>query len=103
MAAATAGADYDSTSGTTLTFLDGETSRSFAVAINDDADYEGDEDFTVALGNPGGGASLGGRDSAVVTISDDESPPGGGNTIQITKVSYCERHGSHLGNQRSRA
>jgi len=86
---AAAGADYGSASGT-LTFLDGETSRSFIVSINNDEGYEGDEDFNVALSNPAGGASLGGQDSAVVSITDDDSPPGGGNTIQITNVSYAK-------------
>jgi len=86
---ATAGADYGSASGT-LTFLDGETSQSFPVPINDDADYEGDEAFNVALSNPAGGATLGGQDTAVVSITDDETPPGGGNTLQITNVSYAK-------------
>jgi len=86
---AAAGADYGSASGT-LTFLEGETSRSFAVTIHNDEDYEGDEDFNVVLSNPSGGASLGGQDTAAVSITDDETPPGSGNTIQITKVSYSK-------------
>ena len=87
---ATAGADYEFSFTGTLTFLDGETSRSFTVSINDDSDYEGDEDFNVALSNPTGGASLGSRDTATVSIIDDETPPGGGNTIQITNVSFSK-------------
>jgi serine protease AprX len=86
---ATSGSDYSSAADT-LTFYDGETSQSFSVSINDDVDYEGDEAFNVALSNPAGGASLGGQDTAAVSIADDESPPGGGNTIQITNVSYAK-------------
>ena len=86
---ATSASDYSSAADT-LIFLDGETSQSFSVSISDDADYEGDEDFTVALSNAAGGASLGAQDTAAVTIVDDETPPGGGNTIQITNVSYAK-------------
>ena len=75
---ATAGQDYAATSGT-LTLLDGETSQSFAVAIIDDADYEGDETFGVTLSNPTGGALIGVPDAATVTIADNESAPSGNN------------------------
>jgi len=72
---ATAGADYAATSGT-LSLLDGETSGSFDIAILDDSDLEGDESFTIQLSNPSGGVTLGGVDTAVVTIVDNESAPG---------------------------
>ena len=75
---ATAGQDYAATSGS-LTLLDGETSQSFAVAIIDDADYEGDETFGVTLSNPTGGALIGAPDAATVTIADNESAPSGNN------------------------
>jgi hypothetical protein len=75
---ATAGQDYAATSGT-LTLLDGETSQSFAVAIIDDADYEGDETFGVTLSNPTGGALIVAPDAATVTIADNESAPSGNN------------------------
>lgn len=71
---ATAGQDYSATSGT-LTLLDGETSQSFAVAILDDAVYEGDETFAVTLSNPTGGALIGTIDAATVTITDNDAPP----------------------------
>lgn len=72
---AVAGSDYAAASGT-LTLADGQTSAGFIVNITDDNDYEGDENFTVVLSNPGGGASLGAPGNATVTIGDNDSPPG---------------------------
>lgn len=74
---ALAGQDYADTAGT-LSLLDGETTRSFAVAILDDGAYEGDETFTVSLAAATGGATLGAVDTASVTITDNETPPSGG-------------------------
>ena len=71
---AAADEDYTTTSGT-LSFADGQTTATFAVPVLDDAVYEGNEGFELALGNPGGGAGLGSRDTASVTIIDDEAPP----------------------------
>lgn len=69
---ATAGQDYSATSGT-LSFADGETSRSFDVALLDDTVYEGDETVTLALSNVTGGALMGSPDNAVLTILEDET------------------------------
>ena len=55
---AIAGEDYVDTSGT-LTFGDGDTSESFTVTILDDALDEGDENLTLTLSNPTGGAAIG--------------------------------------------
>ena len=55
---ATAGADYTATSGT-LTFNNGETSKTFSVPILPDNLVEGDETFFVTLSNPTGGATVG--------------------------------------------
>ncbi len=68
---ATAGADYTPTSGT-LTFGQGETVKTFAVPILDDATPEGVETVNLTLSAPGGGALLGTRTSAVLRIVDDE-------------------------------
>jgi chitinase len=48
---ATAGADYNGTSGT-LTFAPGETAKTVSLAIEDDATVEGVETFTLELSNP---------------------------------------------------
>jgi bacillopeptidase F len=69
---AVAGEDYEATAGT-LTFLDGETSRTFTVAVLDDAVAEADEELAVILANPTGGAGLGIPVLARVTIIDDDS------------------------------
>jgi hypothetical protein len=55
---ATAGADYTAASGT-LTFANGETSKTFVVPILPDDLVEGDETFLVTLSNPTGGATVG--------------------------------------------
>lgn len=71
---ATAGSDYTA-SAATLSFVDGETSQSFSVAILDDTLFEGDEGFSVTLSNIAGGASLGTPATAGVTITEDDPPP----------------------------
>jgi hypothetical protein len=68
---ATAGADYTITSGT-LTFGQGETVKTFAVPIINDATPEGVETVNLTLSAPGGGALLGTRATAVLRIVDDE-------------------------------
>jgi hypothetical protein len=55
---ATAGSDYDATSGT-LSFAPGTTSLTITVPITNDNLYEGGETYTVNLSNATGGASIG--------------------------------------------
>ena len=71
---ATQKADFGYAAGT-LTFAPGETSKTVAVLINDDAHVEGDENFQVVLSKPTG-ALLGEISISTVTIVDDvpESP-----------------------------
>lgn len=74
---ATAGSDYTATSGT-LTFADGETSKTVAIPVTEDTSDEGRESFTVELSNPVGNAAAGaalGRRLATVTIEDNDAPP----------------------------
>ncbi len=64
-------ADYFSTSGT-LMFANGETSKTFTVAICDDAVFEGNETFSSTLTGATGGATIGMPSTATVTINDNE-------------------------------
>jgi hypothetical protein len=60
----------------TLTFADGETSKTLLVPIVDDAYVEGNETFTVTLSNAMGAGSLGNNTTTVVTITDNDTSPG---------------------------
>lgn len=68
---AIAGNDYTSASGT-LTFLEGETSKTFTVPITDDPTQEGLETVNLTLSAPMGGATLGTPSSVVLTIVDND-------------------------------
>ena len=66
--------DYPTSVGT-IRFAAGETSKNISIPIVDDSYAEGNESFTVTLGNPTGG-SLGTPGSASVTINDNETSNG---------------------------
>ena len=68
---AAAGADYASVSGT-LVFGPAVSSLSFQVPIAVDELVEGDETVQLNLSDPGSGAVLGARSSAVLTIVDND-------------------------------
>jgi len=76
---ATAGSDFTATNGT-LTFADGETSKTITVPIINDSLDENDEVFSLSLFSVTGSGSLGTPSSAAVTILDDDPPP----TISIS-------------------
>ncbi len=65
------GRDFTAVAGT-LTFAPGETSKTIAVPILDDNLFEGDESLTVTLSNTRGGATLGTKSVASLTIIDQE-------------------------------
>ncbi len=68
---ATAGSDFTAANGT-LTFLPGETSKTFIVPTLDDEIFEQDEFFLVNLSNPTGGATIG-DGFGVGAIRDDDT------------------------------
>jgi peptidoglycan-N-acetylglucosamine deacetylase len=80
---ATAGRDYDATSGT-LTFAPGQTAKTVAVTVRGDALDEPDETFRVRLRDPS--ACTIGRGTATVTIRDGDPPP----TVSIQDASVVE-------------
>jgi hypothetical protein len=63
--------DYFPTNGT-LTFGPGVTSQSFHVPLIDDATHEDSDTLLIELLTPTGGASLGGRASATLSIADND-------------------------------
>jgi hypothetical protein len=83
---ATAGSDYAAVNGT-LSWLDGEAGpKTFTVAITEETEIDGNENFIVTLSNAIG-AALGATATQTVTITNnDQAPPrqnsgGGGGSI----------------------
>ena len=70
---ASAGADYEGISGT-LTFHNGEVSKTFSISILDDSVAEVEKTVKLSLSNPTGGAILGTPSTATVTIDDNDRP-----------------------------
>jgi hypothetical protein len=59
----------------TVSFVDGETARTFSVLISKDAYPEGNETISLALSNVTGGATLGAQSAATLMIMDNTSVP----------------------------
>ncbi|MCU7932610.1 MAG: S8 family serine peptidase [Candidatus Thiodiazotropha sp. (ex Codakia rugifera)] len=76
--------DYSGASDT-LTFADGETLRSFEVAIYNDQLDEENESFFLTLSNPRGSVSLGNQNEVEVTILDND----GMGTFSFGAISYA--------------
>jgi parallel beta-helix repeat protein len=85
------GNDYTTTAGT-LNWADGDSApKTFNVPILDDTAAEGNEDFSVALSAPTGGATVGSPASATVTIVDD---PVGTAQFSVSSIDTTEEAGS---------
>jgi YVTN family beta-propeller protein len=84
---AVAPGDYTATSGT-LTFGAGVSSLTFLIPIVNDNEGEGPETVNLTLSNPGGGATLGGRKTAVLTIIDDEP------AVQFSALEFIGNEGT---------
>ncbi|MCG7927006.1 MAG: hypothetical protein JAY67_15910 [Candidatus Thiodiazotropha taylori] len=82
---ATAGSDYTAASGT-LSFTDGQISSSITLDITEDANQEGTENLLITLSNPVG-VTLGTREVAEITITDNEIAPTAGN-LQFSGSNY---------------
>jgi len=80
------GVDYSSTSGT-LTFANGETSKTFPVTIVDNGSIDGNRTFNLTLSNPTSGSSLG-SSTATVTVYDDESVTFGTGSLRYSKAAF---------------
>jgi Calx-beta domain len=68
---ATKGLDYTNTTGT-LSFTQGQSSKSFTIPILNDTSLEGAESLNLTLSNPTGGATLGQGRRAVLIITDND-------------------------------
>ncbi|MFK7818047.1 MAG: Calx-beta domain-containing protein [Planctomycetaceae bacterium] len=91
---ATAPGDYSSRSGT-LTFADGQTSRTISIPINNDTNVENTETFEVTLSNPTGGASLG-TNQTTISITDNDATTG-----EIVLQNAKDNHFTNFQNQRA--
>jgi hypothetical protein len=86
---ATAPSDYYDDSDV-ITFLAGDTTpKMFNVLINEDALNEGNETVNLTLSNPTGGAALGVPNTAVLTVTDNDSP----GTVQFSSATYTVDEG----------
>lgn len=79
------GVDYRGVTNVVVTFQPGQTLRSIAVQVLDDALGEGNELVALALADPVGG-SLGAPATATLTIVDNEFAPG---VLQLTQSAYA--------------
>ena len=84
---ATAGTDYTHTNGT-LSFAEGDTSKTFTVTVIDDTLDEADETLGLVLSSPYGG-TLGTPDGVPLTITDNDAPP----TLQFGAPTYTVGEG----------
>ncbi len=86
---ATAGSDFSPVSGRAI-FQDGETTKVISIDILQDVVQEGTERFSFSIDNVNGGASLLAPRTAIVTIQDDESPPGPGAGFAISAPDFSQ-------------
>jgi len=66
-------ADFQAAVPTTITILDGQTSASIIVDIDDDTEVEGQETANFAISSPSSGIVLGATTSVAVVINDNDS------------------------------
>lgn len=71
---ASPGSDYTPVGGT-LTFADGETSKTIVIPVHSDPYVEGAETISLTLSQPTNGAVLGSRTTATAIIQDSTTPP----------------------------
>lgn len=91
---ATQGADYTLPASTILSWgANAGGSRSLSIGIVDDSDPESPETVLLSLRDPTGGATLGARSTATLTITDDDTAPSAG-SIQLSAASYTVEEGA---------
>ena len=85
---AAANADFTLAAGT-VSFGEGEATKTITVTVTDDALDEDAETIVVTLTAPTGGAALGNNTSTIATITDNDAPP----TISVADVTVVEGSG----------
>lgn len=93
---AKAGSDYTAID-QTLTFAPGETTKTVLVPVTNDTVFEGKEDYTIALGTPGGATVVPAAASVTTTIADEANKDTGGNndapTLGVSSLRVPESAG----------
>jgi uncharacterized repeat protein (TIGR01451 family) len=79
-------ADYTGATSGTLTFNNGDTTKTISIPIVNDSLDEVNETLNLALDTPTGGAVLGAQTTAVLTITDDDPTP----SLSINDVTVTE-------------
>ena len=85
---ASSASDYTATSGT-VSFVEGESSKTITVTVSDDAVVEDDETLTVGLTNPAGANVVIDDATGVGTITNDDQA-----TVTIADVTVAEADGT---------
>jgi hypothetical protein len=83
---AVAPSDYDAVTNGSVTFTAGETTKSVAIATNDDSVNEATETFAVTLSSPSNATIASGQGSGTGTINDNDAAP----TISIDDDTVVE-------------
>jgi len=78
------GSDYNNST-VTVTFVNGQTSKTVTIPITDDSIYELTETVNLTISNPTGGATLGTQQTATLSIIDNDAVPG---VIQFSNATY---------------
>jgi predicted extracellular nuclease len=72
----------------TLSFANGETSKTITIDVQGDADFEASETFAVNLSNATGGTAIGDGAGAGTIVNDDPQPPAG--SVSIADAAIVE-------------
>ncbi|HEX8146363.1 MAG TPA: Calx-beta domain-containing protein [Pyrinomonadaceae bacterium] len=90
--------DYTQVAGTLL-FAAGETSRSFAVPVNDDAYAEGAETIRVELVSASANVNFRSPAAATLTVADDDAVESGTNPLDESRAFVCQHYHDFLSRQ----
>lgn len=84
--------DYTLQSGT-LSFAQGETTKTFSVIVSDDPNVDGNKTVNLNLSGPTGGAVLGTPATAVLTLVDNETTPTATGSLKLSPTTVTVAEG----------